>query len=90
MSAPEMGAVTTTDGLYKALRHLQPFYQDVLSWERFLLQARFMWMVYRGRVRPPITVSGNTAAAGKITTETTRTTTMADSIIARGRRGRVS
>jgi hypothetical protein len=101
MSAPEMAAVTTTNGLYRALKHLRPFYQDAISWERFLLQARYMWMVYRGRVRPPALPAGNMPAAGKTSTETTQNavmaettvaaetgkiTTLADSIIARGRR----
>jgi len=73
MSAPEMGAITTTDGLRGALRHLRPFYGDELSWSRFLLTARFMWLVHRGRVWPP----GNTTAAGRITAKAAGTTTIA-------------
>jgi hypothetical protein len=83
MASPEMGAITTTDGLHRALRYLRPFYGDELSWSRFLLTARYLWLVHRGRVRPP-----TTAAAGRIAVKSTTATTMADAIIPRARRGR--
>jgi hypothetical protein len=83
MSSPEMGAITTLDGLAAALRHLRPFYQDDLSWDRFLLVARYLWLVHCGRVRPHPTPIPITSADTTITN--TSSSTIADSIIARGK-----
>jgi hypothetical protein len=81
MSRPEMQGVTTLGGLSDALKFLRSFYDDDLSWQRFQLVARCMWLVHVGRVRPP----NNMVASTKNSTEAARATTMADSIISRAR-----
>jgi hypothetical protein len=47
-SRPEMGGISTLDGLIKSLSWLRkPFYHDDdFSWQRFTLTARFLWLVF--------------------------------------------
>lgn len=84
MSRPEMGGISSLDGLIKSLSWLRkPFYHDDLAWQRFLLTARYLWLVFKGKAPPrppsaaPATIAGETATiAGE---------NFADVIIARAR-----
>jgi hypothetical protein len=44
-----MRGISSISELFDALKWLQVFYGHDLAWKRFLLSAKYLWLVYKGR-----------------------------------------
>ena len=88
MFRPEMSGISSLEGLVASLKFLRrPFYHDDdLAWRRFLLTARYLWLVFKGKVlpRPSAVITADDTG-----TDNNNITTIADAIIARSRGRRV-
>jgi hypothetical protein len=49
MSRPEMHGVTSMQALLVTLQPLRALYPDDLSWQRFTLAARYLWLRYKNK-----------------------------------------